>query len=127
MKYSKEQEQIADRVEKLGEQIGRRYEHFNLEQKIAAIEDLNYFEEENEHSNDDVINKIVSKKYMRQKMTSVDQIERDIEIARILDENAAKKEMRKTRLKNNELDEASYEKELLRYQVRLGVVNPRAL
>lgn len=41
-------------------------------------------------------------------MTSVDQIERDIEIARILDENAAKKEMRKTRLKNNELDEASY-------------------
>ncbi len=60
-------------------------------------------------------------------MTSVDQIERDIEIARILDENAAKKEMRKTRLKNNELDEASYEKELLRYQIRLGVVNPRAL
>lgn len=50
---------------------------------MAAIEDLDYFEESEEQQASDIkqkIDKIVLKKFMEQKINSLDQLERDKEI-----------------------------------------------
>jgi len=83
---------------------------------MAAIEDLNYFEAEEEHIDADIkhrIEKIILKKFLEQRMNSIDQKERDAEITRLVSHQTAAEDMRLLRKRNKELDESKYEQELL--------------
>ena len=97
---------------------------------MAAIEDLDYFDLDQEQLDSDVkqkIDKIILKKFMEQKINSFDQLERDEEISRVVSHLTAVEEMRLMRHKNKELDESKYEKELVSIQMRLGYLNPRVI